>query len=128
MSALELPTLTIDGVALVDGAPRLVVINRDPCPGEVGVPIDTTLTLELVDLGASGVNRASVRIWVDGILAFEGGGPMEVSAAFAGPAAEATQDADTLRVVLHPIVPLPSLSTVSMLVVGELLGGDAAAT
>ena len=125
MSAVELPMLLVDSVALVDGAPRLVVINRDPCPGEVGVPLDTTLALELVDLGAGGVNRSSVRIWVDGILAFEGGAPLEISAAFAGSAAGATQDADTLRVVLHPVVPLPSLSTVSMLVVGERLGGGA---
>lgn len=126
MSALELPMLLVDSVALVDGAPRLVVINRDPCPGEVGVPLDTTLALELVDLGAGGVNRSSVRIRVNGVLAFEGGGPIEFSPAFAGPAAGATQDADTLRVVLHPVVPLTSLSTVSMLVVGERLGGGAA--
>lgn len=125
MSAVELPMLLVDSVVLVDGSPRLVVINRDPCPGEVGVPLDTTLALELVDLGAGGVNRSSVRIWVDGILAFEGGAPIEISAAFAGSAAGATQDADTLRVVLHPVVPLTSLSTVSMLVVGERLGGGA---
>ena len=51
--------------------PRLVVVNRDPSPGETGVPVDATLVLQVVDTGADGVNRASVRVWVDGVLGFK---------------------------------------------------------
>jgi len=125
MSTLELPALYVDSVALIASTPRLVVVNRDPSPGETGVPVDATLALELVDTGADGVNRASVRVWVDGVLAFDGGAPTEIAAAFAGPLAGATQTADTLRVVLHPVVPMASLATVSVRVAGQTVGGAA---
>jgi phage tail-like protein len=125
VSALELPALYVDSVALVASTPRLVVVNRDPSPGETGVPIDATLALELVDTGADGVNRASVRVWIDGVLAFEGGALTEIAAAFAGPLAGATQTADTLRIVLQPLVPLASLATVSIRVAGQTVGGAA---
>jgi hypothetical protein len=120
MSTLELPALYVDSVALVVSTPRLVVVNRDPSPGETGVPVDATLALELVDTGADGVNRAShTHVWVDGVLAFDGGALPEIAAAFAGPLAGATQTADTLRVVLHPVVPMASLATVSVRVLGR---------
>ncbi|MFP2895065.1 phage tail protein [Corallococcus sp. 4LFB] len=43
--------------------------------------------------------------------------------AFAGPLAAATQTADTLRVVLHPAVPLASQATVSVHVISATAGG-----
>jgi phage tail-like protein len=125
MSTLELPGLYVDGVALIASTPRLVVVNRDPSPGEIGVPIDATLALELVDTGADGVDRVSTRVWVDAILAFDGSAPTEIAAAFAGPFAGATQSADTFRIVLHPVVPLASLATVSMRVAAQTVGGAA---
>ncbi len=125
MSTLELPALYVDSVALVVSTPRLVVVNRDPSPGETGVPVDATLAVELIDTGADGVSRASVHVWVDGVLAFDGGALPEITAAFAGPLAGATQTADTLRVVLHPVVPLASLATVSVRVAGQTVGGAA---
>ena len=64
MSTLELPALYVDSVALVVTTPRLVLVNRDPSPGETGVPIDATLALELVDTGPDGVDRASAHVWV----------------------------------------------------------------
>ena len=125
MSTLELPALYVDSVALVVSTPRLVVVNRDPSPGETDVPVDATLALELIDTGADGVNRASVHVWVDGVLAFDGGALPEIAPGFAGPLAEATQSADTLRVVLHPVVPMASLATVSVRVAGQTVGGAA---
>ncbi len=125
MSALELPALYVDSVALVASTPRLVVVNRDPSPGETGVPVDATLALEMVDTGSDGVDRASAHVWVDGVLAFDGGAPTEIAAAFAGPLAGATQTADTLRIVLHPLVPLASLATVAIRVAGQTVGGAA---
>ncbi|MBN2197511.1 MAG: phage tail protein [Polyangiaceae bacterium] len=126
MSIIELPALYVDAFALVASAGRLVVVNRDPGPDEAGVPIDTTLALELVDTGADGVDRASVRIWVNEVLAFEGGSAVEIQAGYAGPLSGVTQTADTLRVVLHPVTPLGSLETVSVRVAGQTAGGGAA--
>lgn len=59
MSTLELPALYVDSVALVVTTPRLVLVNRDPSPGESGVPIDATIALELVDTGPDGVERST---------------------------------------------------------------------
>src|SRR5690606_31178657 len=114
MSTLELPALYVDSVALIATTPRLVVANREPSPGETGVPVEATLALELIDTGPDGVNRASVHVWVDGVLAFDGGALPEIAGAFAGPLAGAMQTADTLRVVLHPVVPIASLATMSV--------------
>jgi phage tail-like protein len=71
------------------------------------------------------VNRASVHVWVDGVLAFDGGALPEIGTAFAGPLAGATQTADTLRIVLHPVVPMASLATVSVRVTAQTVGGAA---
>jgi phage tail-like protein len=121
--SIELPALYVDSVALLVTTPRLVLVNRDPSPGETGVPINATLALELVDTGPDGVDRATARVWVDGVLAFEGGAPIEIAAVFAGPLAGVTQTADTLRVVLHPVVPLASLATVHVRALAQTVGG-----
>ena len=118
---IELPALYVDSVALVATTPRLVLLNRDPSPGEIGVPIDATLALELVDTGLDGVHRESARVWIDGVLAFDGGA--EIVPAFAGSLADVTQTADTLRIVLHPVIPLVSLATVQVRVVAQTVGG-----
>ena len=111
MSTIELPALYVDSVALVVTTPRLVLVNRDPSPGESGVPIDATLALELVDTGPDGVERSTARVWIDGVLAFDGSAVPELAPAFAGPLASVTQTTDTLRVVLHPVAPLCLLYT-----------------
>ena len=125
MSTLELPALYVDSVALVAATPRLVLVNRDPSPGESGVPIDATIALELVDTGPDGVERSTARVWIDGVLAFDGSAVPELAPAFAGPLASVTQTTDTLRVVLHPVVPLASLATVHVRVLAQTVGGAA---
>jgi phage tail-like protein len=125
MSTIELPALYVDSVALVAATPRLVLVNRDPSPGETGVPIDATLALELVDTGPDGVERSTARVWIDGVLAFDGSALPELAPAYAGPLASVTQTADALRVVLHPVVPLASLATVHARVLAQTVGGAA---
>ncbi len=102
MATLELAALFVDAVAAVQAIDRPLLVNRDPGPDETGVPIDAWLALEVVDVGADGVDRASVRVWVDGALAFEGGGTPELRSGFDGPGSSVTATADTLRVVLAP--------------------------
>lgn len=122
---LELPALIVDSVTSVVTTPRLVLVNRDPSPDESGVPVDPTIALEVVDTGPDGVHRQSARVWVDDVLAFEGGAPTEIAPAYAGPLAAVTQTADTLRVVLHPIAPLESLAAVTVRVEAQTVGGEA---
>ncbi|RKH04356.1 phage tail protein [Corallococcus carmarthensis] len=122
MATVELPTLYVDTVSLFAETRRTLLLNRAPGPGEEDVSVDSVLELELVDVGVDGIARAATRVWVGGVLAFEGGASAEVTPAFAGPLAEVTQSADTLRVVLHPAVPLASQAPVSVRVVSATAG------
>ncbi|MBU8900970.1 phage tail protein [Corallococcus sp. M34] len=123
MATVELPALYVDTVSLLAETRRLLLLNRSPGPGEEGVPVDSALELEMVDIGTDGISRAGTRVWVDGILAFAGVDSVEVQPAFAGPLAEVAQTADTLRVVLHPATPLASQASVSVRVVSATAGG-----
>jgi phage tail-like protein len=120
---VELAGLYLDEVAAEIAAARPVLVNRDPEPGETGVPLATGIILELVDPGPDGVDRATTRVWVDGILAFDGGASPEHQPGFDGPWAGAQQTADTLRMVLHPTAPLPSDSQVQVRVASATVGG-----
>ena len=119
MATLELPRLQVDSVALTASTGRPLLINRDPAPDEVGTPIDSLVSLELVDPGPDGVDPAGTRVWVDGVLAFDG----NPTPGFAGPLASVTQTADTLRIILQPAQWLASLSTVAVRVVTRTVGG-----
>jgi phage tail-like protein len=123
MPVLELPGLVVDNVAAVVATSRIALINRDPCPGEVGVPIDSAVALELVDTGADGIDRAATRVFIGGVVAFDGSLVPEVRPGFDGPRALVTQLADTFRVVLDPTTPFASEAVVSVRVVSSLAGG-----
>lgn len=119
MATLELPRLQVEAIALSAGASGPLLINRDPAPNEVRVPVDSTLALELVDPGPGGIDRATTRVWVDGALAFDGG----VAPAFAGPRTRTNQTADSLRIELDPTTLFASLATVGVRVVARTIGG-----
>lgn len=123
MPLLELPALVIDNVATVIAASRLIMVNRDPAPNEAGVPLDSAIALELIDLGSNGIDRAATRVWIDGVLAFEGGAGEELKSGFDGPRGEVVQTADTLRVVLDPSAPLLSQAIVEVTVATATTGG-----
>ena len=127
MPTFELPALFVDAVAAVTAAAtglgRPVLVNRDPGPDELAVPIDTSVALELVDPGPDGIDRAATRVWVDGALAFVGGGAPELQPGFDGPDGDVVQTADTLRVVLHPTTFFASEALVAVRVVSATVGG-----
>ena len=123
MATLELPALRLEVVAAVVAEARPVLINRDPGPDELGVPIDSTVALELVDPGPDGIDRGETRVWVDDVLAFEGGAVEELKPGFNGPSASVEQTADTLRVALHPTTFFASEATVTVRVVSATTGG-----
>ena len=123
MSELELPTLTIRAVAATIEPQRPLLINRTPAPDEVDVPISSTLALELIDSGTAGIDAAATRVWIDGVVAFDGSLSPELQAPFAGPRAYVAQAQDFLRVVLDPAVPFASQATVVVRVVSNVVGG-----
>lgn len=116
MATIELPRVQVQSVTLTTSGARPLLINRDPSPGEVGVPIDSSLALELVDSAVAGINTNATRIWVDGVLAFDGAPVPPFAAAVA-------QSPDSLRVVLTPAAPLVSLARVTVRVASRIVGG-----
>lgn len=122
MPRLELPRLAVDDVAAVVATTRLLLVNRDPCPGEEGVPIDSAVALEVVDTGSDGVDRNATRVWLDGVLAFDGETVPELQPGFDGPRAGVVQTADTLRIVLDPTTPFASQEVVEVRVVSATTG------
>jgi phage tail-like protein len=124
MAAVELPGLYVDNVASIVAVERPLLVNRDPGPDEVGVPLDWPVALEVLDPGADGINRAATRVWVDGQLAFDGGAAPELQPGFDGPHADVVESADTLRIVLDPTTPFASLATVEVRVVSATVGGE----
>lgn len=121
MSELELSALYVSAVELSADDERLLLVNRDPGPGEIGVSIDAALALELVDSDAADIDRGTVRVWVDDELAFDGRATPEVTPAFAGPLVDVVSSSDTLRIVLHPVMPFASEALVTVRVVARTL-------
>ena len=123
MPAVELPGLYVDNVAAIVAVARPMLVNRDPGPAETGVPLEWFVALEVLDPGPDGVDRASTQVWVDGVLAFDGGAVLEMQPGFDGPRAEVIETADTLRVVLDPVTSFSSEATVTVRVVSATNGG-----
>lgn len=123
MAAIELPALYVDNVAAIVAVDRPLLTGRDPGPGETGVPLEWFVALEILDAGPDGVDRAVTRVWVDGVLAFDGGAVPELQPGFDGPRAGGVETADTLRVVLDPATPFASEASIAVRVVSATNGG-----
>jgi len=117
MPTIELPALYVDNVIAVATTSRPVLINRDPCPSEVNVSLESLIALEVLDPGSAGVNRTLTKIWVAGTLAFDGGAPTEIQPGYDGPRAKVSESTDTLRIVLDPTTPFLSEAQVEVHVV-----------
>ncbi len=120
---LELPALYVNLVAATLEPARPALINRDPGPGETGIPLGAAVALQLVDPGPDGVDRKATQVWIGGVLAFDGTATPDLQPAFAGPRAQIVETADALQLVLDPLAPWTSLATVSVRVVSATKGG-----
>lgn len=118
---LEIPAVYIDAVLLDPTPTTPVVINRDPEPSEVQVPIDAAITIDVSDLGTAGIDVGATQVFVAGVLAFSGG---VFQPGFTGAQSNATSpQPDTLRIVVDPLAPFESLQEVSVRVVTQTVGG-----
>ena len=118
---LEIPAVYLDALVLDPTPARPVLINRDPEPGEVEVPLDAVIALDITDVGPDGIDTARTKVFVAGVLAFDGG---VFSPAYAGPSSAATHpQSDTLRIVIDPVAPFVSLQQVPVRVVTQTVGG-----
>lgn len=106
---VELPAVYVDKVVLdaSTGAPfRPKLINRDPEPSDGAVPVNQTIAIDIVEVGGSTVDLSGTKIWVGGVLAFDGG---SFVGGFNGPEAGwSNPQPDVLRVLIDPSLPLPS--------------------
>lgn len=118
---LELPAVYLDTVLMDPTPARPAVINRDPEPGETQVPLATLVALDITDVGPDGIDTAATRVFVAGVLAFDGGA---FQPGFDGPGSSATSpEPDTLRIVVDPVAPFASLQEVAVRVVTRTVGG-----
>lgn len=120
--AVELPGVYLDSTIL-DTAPGLAIVNRDPAPGETAVPADRVVRLDVIDGPGTGtINTAGTRVWIGGVLAFDGGtfetgfdGPESSQAALSGGAG--------LRLVIDPTGIFGSTEVISVRVVSSSSNG-----
>ncbi len=123
MAELEIPALLVRAVSATSEVARPLLINRSPAPGETGVPVGSAIAFDIVDSSSLGVDAGKTKVWIDGVLAFDGRDIPAVQRGFDGVLATVIQRADSLRVILDPAVPFTSQATVTVRVVSNLVGG-----
>ena len=118
---LEIPAVYIDALVLDPTLARPVLINRDPEPAEIEIPINAVIAFDITDIGSDGIDTAETKVVVADVLAFDGG---LFTSAFAGPRSIVTNpQPDTLHVAIDQIAPFISLQQVPVRVVTQTLGG-----
>jgi phage tail-like protein len=118
---LEIPALYVDAVLLDPTPTTPVIINRDPEPDEVQIPIDAAIALDITDLGTAGIDTAATQVFVAGVLAFSGG---VFQPGFTGPRSNVSSpQPDTLRIIVDALAPFESLQEVPVRVVTQTVGG-----
>jgi len=84
--------------------------NLNPAPDAVDVPLDSDVSLDILDNGI-GVGRTTVRLWVDGILAYDG---YNFLSPYDGPDAYQGTVVDGYRFVVDPTTDFDSYQTVEI--------------
>ena len=100
----------------------LQLFNRDPEPNETGAPIDALVSVDISDPSGVGIDTAATDVYVNAVLAYDGGGS-GFQAGFDGPgSATSAPDANTLRVVIDPTSNFTSEQLVTIRVVSDDTG------
>jgi len=116
---IELGALWVGSVVDSALATRPVLVNRDPQPAETGIAPWTSIGVHIVDVGPDGIERSATRLWVDGVLAFEGGGSPEFKPGFDGPGSSCSDLPDTLLLVVDPTTDLDSQAVITVRVLTQ---------
>lgn len=118
---VELPAIYLDGLALDTATPRLSVMNRDPEPGETGVPVDSHISLDIADVGVGSIDLAQTKVYVNGVLAFDAG---TFQAGFNGAASAHSQpQSDMRRIAIDKTVNFGSTELVTVRAVSKTSDG-----
>lgn len=97
------------------------LINRDPESGELGNPRDGDIFLEIVDDALIGIDDSATQIYVEGVLAYDGG---SFQAGFNGTGSASTLPfAYTRRINIDPTNDFDSEQEITVHVVSETTGG-----
>lgn len=122
---LELPGVFLDNL-IEDSVPAVVgltptLINMSPEPGEAFIPKTTNIELDIATLGLAGtIDTANTKVYVNGVLAFNGG--VFIAPFDGGASAFSNPVADVLRIVIDPTSDFSSEEVVSVRVVSNALG------
>jgi hypothetical protein len=63
---LELPAVYLDALVLDPTPARPAVINRDPEPGDVQVPIGAVIAFDITDVGVDGIDAGATQVFLNG--------------------------------------------------------------
>jgi len=121
-----LPAIYLDDVRTSTTA-GLIVANEIPERDTTNASTASSIVLEILSTLPTGVDRDTVRIYVEGELAFEGGAAPEFKPGFDGPGSAVVALAPhDLRVTIDPLEPFASEELVAVRVVAEDLGATEA--
>jgi hypothetical protein len=116
---VEIPAFYLDALELDTGTARPALINRDPEPNETGVPADTSIAVDLIDVGADGIDLTHTTISVNGVHAFVNGA---FQTGFTGPfSSVVSPQADTQRITIDPLATFASEAVVTVRVQTQTL-------
>ena len=118
MPQFELPqVLLTEAIGAVETANPFLV-NRSPAPGDIGIPVGTDIAFEIVAQIISVPSFPMTDVYIDGVLAVDGG---VFQAGFSGSAVIAEQ---SLLVIVDPDVDFDAEALVIVRVVTNVAGGD----
>lgn len=117
MTMVELPAVYVDDVQMLEPG-GLVLLNRDPDNGQIRVPEDLDVAVDIADLTGIGIDTSATQVFIAGTLAFDGG---VFQPGFSG--STSNPDPDTLRITINPAADFTSEQVVQVRVVTETTGG-----
>jgi hypothetical protein len=117
MTFVELPAVYLDDIQMLEPG-GLVLLNRNPDDGQIRVPEDLDVSVDIADLTGIGIDTSATQVFIAGTLAFDGG---VFQAGFSG--STSNPDPDTLRITINPDADFTSDQLVGVQVITETTGG-----
>lgn len=119
----ELPGVSVDAIVADEVGVALELVNRNPQPGETGVPVGGPFSLDVESTaGAAAPDLAATTITVDGVLVYDGSTFQD---GWTSSAVDATVSSGW-RFTLSPDAPITPSAAHQIAVVSALVGGQAA--